>query len=347
MLAVSHSGGGRERAEQLLVGHPDASVIGPAAGLRETLAAARGMCRSGVAVVYLVDIGSSTTLLAPLARLRGKRVVLDTGDAVYALARSLGDRGFPSMLLVGLGERIALRCANEIVVRGSAHVGLVPGRATQIADLAPSGAEPIEDGRLRRDLGLEDKFVVGLVGSLVLSRRHGTSYGWDLVEALPRLDPSVAALIVGDGTGLQSLQARATSLGVADRCRFVGAVATAEIGAYVGAMDAAISTQTNDVVGQVRTTGKLPMYLANGCPVIATDVGEAAILLGPHGWTLPYTGVVDPEYPERLAGRIESWRRDSAGQAARRRTARDIFAAEFDVAEMRQRLREVLVRARR
>ena len=130
-----------------------------------------------------------------------------------------------------------------------------------------------------------------------------------------------------------------------DRCRFVGRVPADEAHLYASAMNAAISTQTNDVVGRVRTTGKLPLYLACGCPVIASDVGEAAILLGPHGWTLSYGGVVDESYPARLAALIEDWRSDPAGEAERRRIARQIFEAEFDAEEMRERLRGVIARA--
>jgi hypothetical protein len=44
-------------------------------------------------------------------------------------------------------------------------------------------------------------------------------------------------------------------------------------------MDICLSTQTNDVVGWVRTTGKLPLYLAAGRYVLASRVGEAARVL--------------------------------------------------------------------
>lgn len=346
LICICDSPGAAERAGQLLVAAPQAKLVVAGPGVRAGLRGIRSVLVSGAPVLYLVDVGKVTAPLAILGRLLGKRVVLDTGDAVYALARSLGDRGFAGMLLVGIGEELALRSADEIVVRGRAHAALVPGPATQIPDLAPAGAGPVDATELRRVLGLEGTFVVGLVGSLILSPRRGTVYGWDLIEAMPRLDPSVAALIVGDGTGLEPLQERARELGVIDRCRFVGRVPAEEVHLYVSAMNAAISTQTNDVVGRVRTTGKLPLYLACGCPVIASDVGEAAILLGPHGWTLGYSGVVDESYPARLAALIEAWRADPAGEAERRRVARQIFEAEFDAEEMRERLRGVIARAR-
>jgi glycosyltransferase involved in cell wall biosynthesis len=175
-----------------------------------------------------------------------------------------------------------------------------------------------------------------------LSPRLGVSYGWDLVESLSHLDAAVAALIVGDGSGREELERRARELNVADRCRFVGAVGSERVSEHVGAMDATLSTQTNDVVGQVRTTGKLPLYLACGRPVLASDVGEAARVLGPLGWTIPYRGRLDKGYPARLAAMIEAWRGDPDGAGERQAVAERLSAAEFDVATMRERLARLI-----
>ena len=58
-----------------------------------------------------------------------------------------------------------------------------------------------------------------------------------------------------------------------------------------------------DIPGNVRTTGKLPLYLAAGRYILASDVGEASLVL-PQAMRVEYRGVVDPEYPARLADRI-------------------------------------------
>jgi glycosyltransferase involved in cell wall biosynthesis len=201
---------------------------------------------------------------------------------------------------------------------------------------------PVSAEKLRGELGLDGGFVVGLVGSLILSPRLGVSYGWDLIEALARTKGRVLALVVGEGSGRAALEARARALGVEERCRFVGRVEPFRVAAYVCAMDAALSTQTNDLVGRVRTTGKLPLYLTCERPVIASHVGEAARLLGPHGWTIPFSGRLDRSYPDRLAERIETWRAEPEAVPARRALAARIAAAEFDPVTMRSRLRELL-----
>jgi len=55
----------------------------------------------------------------------------------------------------------------------------------------------------------------------------------------------------------------------------------------------------------VRTTGKLPLYLATGRYILASDVGEARIVLSKE-MRVPYEGAKDPGYPQRLKARIET-----------------------------------------
>ncbi len=340
VLAIGHSASAAQRIRQLLGDAHETAQ--PPRSWRGMLTAAHLVLRSRARTLYLVDVGMSTTMAATLGRLTRKRVVLDTGDATFALARSLGDRSRVGLASVAIGEQLALRSADHVVVRGRAHAVRIPGPTTHIPDLAPADARPVSASALRAALDIEGAFVVGVVGSLIFSPRRRISYGWDLIEALALTSPQVVALVVGDGSGLGSLQARARALGVSDRCRFVGRVPVESVNEYVSAMEAAISTQTNDLVGRVRTTAKLPLYLACGCPVIATHVGEAAALLGPLGWTLPYHGVVDLSYPARLAEMIEAWRLDSDGIASRRQMAVRLAEEAFDPETMRARLADIL-----
>jgi GT2 family glycosyltransferase len=340
VLTIGHSPSAAIRIEQLLGDAAEANQ--PPRGWRGMLVSARLILCSQTRTLYLVDVGMSTTFAAVLGRLTGKRVIVDTGDAAFALARSVGGRTFLRLVMVGIGEQVALRSAHEIVVRGRAHAEMVPRPSTHIPDLPPLGAQPALVNGLRAELKLEGAFVVGLVGSLNFAPRRRTSYGWDLIEALPATATEVVALIIGDGSGLEPLRQRAQELGVIERCRFVGRVPFDRVEEYVNAMDAAITTQTNDVVGRVRTTGKLPLYLACGCPVLASHVGEAAILLGPLGWTLPYNGVVDLDYPQRLAAAIERWRGDPDGAMDRRAAAVRLATEAFDLETMRRRLADVI-----
>ena len=89
-----------------------------------------------------------------------------------------------------------------------------------------------------------------------------------------------------------------------DRLVFAGRIAYEDLPNYLALMNICVSTQSNDLVGMVRTTGKLPLYLAHGKYVIATDVGEASRVLPGVGCLLPYYGVRDDTHPFRLATQL-------------------------------------------
>jgi glycosyltransferase involved in cell wall biosynthesis len=329
VVVLVHSEAVGDRADALFEGRPGVTIRHTGGGWRGVALALRELVPRP-ALVYLIDIGMSTSIAAVAARMLRCKVVLDTGDLAYELARSTGSRGRLGELVVRVGERAALGASHLVVVRGRAHAAYIDRPAAFAPDFAPASAGPVDGTPVRRELGLGDAFVVGLVGSLQRAPRLGVSYGWDLIEALPSTSPSVHALIVGDGPARTDLERRADALGVRRRVRFTGRVDPSVVSGYIAAMDAAISTQSNDPVGEVRTTGKLPLYLACGCPVIATDVGEARRLLGPIGWTLPYEGTVDRSYPGRLARRITEWASDPEGNRSRRQQAFALHEAAFD-----------------
>jgi glycosyltransferase involved in cell wall biosynthesis len=125
--------------------------------------------------------------------------------------------------------------------------------------------------------------VIGMVGSVVWSPVRESCYGWELVEIVKQLqgniDRPVRGIMVGDGSGLPRLKERCQQLGIEGLVEFAGRVPYAELPGWLHRMDICLSTQTNDVVGWVRTTGKLPLYLAAGRYVLASRVGEAARVL--------------------------------------------------------------------
>lgn len=277
--------------------------------VRGTLRLAAALLRHRPHVVYVLDCSASGVVAASLHKLLARSAfVLDTGDAVYELARSSGLRGPVGLALTRLLEEIALRWSDALVVRGSKHRTLLEGRKKRVhviqdgVDTSRFG--PRDATELRRRLGVEGRLTVGVVGSSVWSRRLGLCYGWDLVEAMAHLrDVAVTGILIGDGTGIPHLRARCRQLGIEDRVVFVPRVPYEELPLYLSAIDVCLSTQTNDVVGNVRTTGKLPLYLAAGRYVLASDVGEASLVLEPS-MRVPYEGTVDREYPLRLAARI-------------------------------------------
>ncbi len=259
-------------------------------------------------LVYVFDMSSSGVVAAAAYRaLRRTRWVIDTGDAIYELAKSMG-RGSAGRMLTWLLEEFSIRCADRIVVRGRNHVDLLAQKgiaATWIPDgVAVREFAPPQGRELRARLGLEGFLVVGLVGACVWSERWQMCYGWDLVELIGLLkDKKVKGVVIGDGSGLSHLQSRCRDLGIEDRVIFPGRIPYAELPRYLGAVDICLSTQTSDVPGRVRTTGKLPLYLAAGKYVLASRVGEAARIL-PEKMLVDYVGIKDELYPTRLKERV-------------------------------------------
>lgn len=339
---LTHSQIAQDRAERLFEGL-GAQITRCERGRAGAQTAVATVRRVRPSLTYLIDVGVSTTAGALTAAASRSRVVVDTGDLNYELVKSAGIRGPMGEALVWAGEKAVLGVADHVVVRGTAHVGMLKKPATFIPDLAPPNAHPTDGRRVREQLGLgRDAFVVGLVGTLVWLPRLQIAYGWDLIEALAHTGPEVVAVILGRGDASPWLERRAADLGVSDRCVFAGFIDPTELPDWIGAMDVAISTQTNDAVGAVRTTTKLPLYLGCGCPVLASDVGEARRVLGPLGWTIRYDAVVDRAYPERLAAKIEEWRQTPGDAAARRQAAIELSAREYDPIAARSRLRSVL-----
>lgn len=284
-------------------------------------------------VSWVFDMALAGVTAAAAARTTGVRMVIDTGDAIAALARQGGLRGPAGVAATAGLERLAPRVADAIVVRGSEHQRLLLERGVQSVlipdgvDLAPFDAA-MSTVEARRRLQLSNELVVAIVGSMVWSPTLGMTYGWDLVEALALTRGlPIVGLLVGDGSGVAHLQARAAALGVGDRIRFLGRQPFEALPDLLAACDVCLSTQTNDLVGRVRTTGKLPLYMASGRYILASRVGEAVRVL-PAEMLIEYNGTIDPDYPGRLADRL-SQLCANRNQLSRGRALVDVARREF------------------
>lgn len=256
---------------------------------------------------YVLDLAAAGVAAAGAYRhATGTPFVLDTGDAVVELGRALG-RGPAGVAATQALQAYALRAAAAVVVRGSYHRELLAGRgrrATFVPDgvavdqFAPTGAPKADAGR---------PLVVGLVGSSVWVPARQTCYGWELLELVRLLRSDlgrpVRGVLIGDGSGIEVLRRRCAEYKLDAAIEFAGRVPYADLPARLRTFDICLSTQTDDVIGRVRTTGKLPLYLAAGRFVLASAVGEAARVL-PAEMLVPFDGECDPAYPAKLAARV-------------------------------------------
>ncbi len=260
------------------------------------------------ALIYVFDMAYSGVVAALLVKMiMRNRVVIDTGDCISALARSM-DRDKFRLWLTDVLERISLRFADCIVVRGSFHRDLLRKQGVQV-ELVRDGVdarqfEPRDSTEMRQRFSVEAMVTIGIVGSSTWNPKLEWCYGLELVEVLRLMrDQPVKGVFIGDGSGIPILQARCREYGIEDKTLFVGFVDYDQLPDYLSMMDICLSTQTNDLTGNVRTTGKLPLYLASGRHILASNVGEAALVLE-DSMLVEYNGTKDSDYPRKLADRI-------------------------------------------
>lgn len=267
------------------------------------------LVRTRPAVSYVFDMSYSGVAAAAIYKLLFRnRLVIETGDAIYELARAGGMRGRMGLWMTWLLEEFSLRYADRIIVRGTFHQRHLSARGIA-SDVIQDGVvtrqfAPQDVTALRGELGLDGVLTVGLVGSSVWSERLQWCYGMELVEVVRMLKGlPVIGVMIGNGSGIERLRSKCREYGIENRVQFWGYVPYQELPGRLNVIDVCLSTQTNNLAGQVRTTGKLPLYLANGRFVLASRVGEAALVL-PRGMLIEYDGDWDDSYPQRLADRI-------------------------------------------
>lgn len=298
-------------------------------------------------VSYVFDMSYSGVIAGWFYRLWALNcLVIETGDAIYELARSTGSRGPLLLFLTRCLEWFALHTANGIVVRGTFHKRILEERGIQ-ASIIQDGVEVVEfasvdSDELRKQHGLNGVTTVGMIGTSQWSDKLGTCYGWDLIDAIRQLkDEPVKGVMIGNGSGIDRLKERCREYGIENKVIFMGYVPYKDLPSHLGLIDVCLSTQTNNVVGQVRTTGKLPLYLAAGRFILASDVGEASLVLD-RDMLVEYRGVVDHDYPNKLVGRI----RDILAQPEilRHSAERNVEIARthFDYSVLADRLGEII-----
>jgi glycosyltransferase involved in cell wall biosynthesis len=307
----------------------------------------RFLYRTKPDLTYVFDMSATGVAAGFLHKsVTGTPVIIDTGDAISALSRSLGRGPVAHGLTVAL-EEASLRWCDHLVVRGSKHEELLETRGLQKATVVQDGVDtdqfqPTTGKDVRSSLGIDDQVVIGTLGSANWNENLKTCYGWELIEVVHSLrDRPVHGLMIGDGSGIPRMRAQVKEWGIEDRVHFLGYVPYGDLPSYINAMDIALSKQMNDVVGEVRTTGKLPLYMACGTYVLATEVGEAERVL-PDSMLVPLNGVDDPSFTGRLEDRISTLL-DCPGRLRKgvenRRRAKDLFDYEVLSARLGRLLR--------
>ncbi len=264
-------------------------------------------------------------------------------------------RGLSLPLVARTAERLVLESSDHVFVVSQmlrqyiTELGVVPERVSVI----PNAADPdvfgpvVERSRIRQDLGWEDKFVIGFVGSM--KPWHGADVLLQAMGLLGGAESPFRLLLVGAGPELENLRALAASLGLTDVVHLSGAIPHAQVPDYLRAMDLAAAPYAPDADGYFSPV-KLFEYMAMALPVVAARLGQVSEVIEPErtGW------LFEPGNAAELADLIarllpDRERRRAVGLAARdrvmqeytwRHNARRVVAvAEDAIAERRSHAR--------
>ena len=308
-------------------------LVRPMRPHRDALALRRLVARWWVERPDVVHTHSSKAGL--IGRLAARIVGVPCVHTVHGWGPINASRG-PVRAGVVEAERLLARWSAGLVVVGERDrdlgLSLGIGRAEQYhlirsgIELDGSGPVTVEQRRsVRAELGLDDRFVVGMVGRLAAQKDQAT-----LIEAFARSSVARRAtlVLIGDGPRRDDLERRAASYPDLD-IHFLGARPDGP--RLVGAFDLAVNASNWE--GLPRSVVEAA---AAEIPVVASDVGSTADLVrAPDaGW------LVAPGDRSGLTRAIDEAADDPVEARRRARTAR-ASVGEFSADRMRRSLVEL------
>ncbi len=203
----------------------------------------------GIPVVHTVHGWGSTPVSGRVARF-----------AVVGLERALA-RITARLVVVGESDRTQ---GLEWGVGSPAKYDLIRS-GISLVDSAATAAEL--RSRMRRQLDVDDRLVVGMVARFSRQKDHETLLRSLAEVARTDLGPSLTLLLVGEGSTRDEIEATINDLGLRDHVRLLGHRPDAAL--VVHAFD--ISVTSSRWEGLPRTVLEAA---AAGVPVVATDVGS-------------------------------------------------------------------------
>ncbi len=259
------------------------------------------------------------------ARLAGVPVVVHTfhghvfegyfgraATGLFLQLERLAARG--STCIVTLSERLRCELTEVHHVARPEKVEVIPLGL----DLRHLAVSPRRQGDFRRSLDIpQDVPLVGIVGRLVPIKRHELL----IVAAggVREAFPDARFAVIGDGELRSNLEARAAAIGLEHAFHFAGW--RSDLEAVYSDLDLCVLCSRNE-----GTPVSVIEALTAGCPVVATDVGGVADILGQETWGR----LVPPEDPAALAEAIVAILRDPPDVGSARR----IMPARYGVGRL-------------
>jgi glycosyltransferase involved in cell wall biosynthesis len=180
-------------------------------------------------------------------------------------------RGIEQTLLKNTDHVIAV---SEVLRSFAVEEGARLGCVTVVPNgVTPKRFEFRENTRYeyRRQLCLQDKIVIGFVGSLKLW--HGTTILIDAFSKLALLDSRLHLLIIGDGPKRVDLEDRIKVMGLTQRVTLTGSIAHDLVPGHIASMDIAVAPYAKSEFFYFSPV-KTFEYLAAGTATVAARIGQ-------------------------------------------------------------------------
>ena len=233
-----------------------------------------------------------------------------------AIGGSLKNRLYMWVQHRALRSRDAVVAVSAVIAEKLRTAGVPASRVHVIRNAWSPTAAPLSREEARRELGLDnDGAILGWVGRLSPEKAVDVFH-----DALPALhDNDVTAVVIGEGSQLESARRQVQRLGVSDRVRFCGAVP-----------DAARLFSALDCLVLSSHTEGTPIVLLEAMsarlPIVATRVGGVPDVVSEHEAHL-----VPARDPAALAEAIRDVLADPDSAAGRAAAAERRLHEEFSV----------------
>jgi glycosyltransferase involved in cell wall biosynthesis len=235
--------------------------------------------RGGFDVLHACNPPDTIFLVGAFYKLFGKKFVFDHHDINPELYEAkFGRRDVFYRLMLAL-ERWTFRTADVSIATNDSYRAIAIGRG----GMSPEKVFVVRSGPDLRRLTIQPpqpalrrgrKFLIGYVG--VMGRQEGIDLLLEaarhIVHDLGRTDIHFG--LVGGGTELEAMRARARELRIEDYVTFTGRVPDAEMLSMLNTADVCVNPDVANEMNDKSTMNKIMEYMALSKPIVQFDLTE-------------------------------------------------------------------------
>lgn len=256
-----------------------------------------------------------------LARLLFPRTVVVLDLLVFAAdtASDRGVRGGPKLLALGALDRLAIRCADLVLLDTAEHAAMLPGVHRHKGVVVPVGAPPQWFGPAPDSRAAGDPLAIVFYG--LFTPLQGAPVIGRALALLARRDTPVRVTMVGTGQDLD--RTRAAAVPAAHLVTWRDWLEPEALAELVRTHDVCLGIFADQGKGLRVTPNKVYQGAAAGCAIVTSDTAPQRRSLEDAACFVP------PGDADALAGILESLAGDPARVLDLRRRAHDLAVARF------------------